>query len=206
MTDCGVYRIICLPSGRIYIGSSVSMKKRFSEHRSALRYSRHHSLLLQRAWNKHGPDAFKFEPILICSPDDRHFYEQRAIDAFDASNPVVGMNRSAVAVGSPPSRSFAGRAHSDASRALISERLKGRSVWNKGVPSANKGVPRSDNDKQKIREAKRAGGSISMDIARAMRAVRKETGATAQKIADQFGASLSVTFRVLRNVAWVEHS
>lgn len=155
MADSGVYRITCLPTGRVYIGSSLSVKKRIGEHRSALRWGRHHSLLLQRTWNKYGAPAFSFEPVLYCAPEHRRFYEQALIDSYDAANPAKGMNRSAIAKGAPQTTGFKGHKHSDASRRLISDRLKGRSVWNKGLPSPTKGVPRTPEVIQKITETKR---------------------------------------------------
>lgn len=156
MADCGVYRITCNANGRVYIGSSLSVRKRFWEHRGALRSGRHHSLLLQRAWNKYGESAFSFEPLLYCSPGSRHFYEQRLIDGFDAANPKVGMNRDPVAKCRPPTSSFKGRRHSDATKLLISSRRKGATPHNKGMPSPMRGVPRSDEVRAKISATKQA--------------------------------------------------
>jgi group I intron endonuclease len=64
----GIYRITCLPNGKVYIGSSVEIEERWTNHRSELRCKRHANIHLQRAWNKHGPDAFVFE-ILQAVPE-----------------------------------------------------------------------------------------------------------------------------------------
>lgn len=58
-----VYRISCLPNGNCYIGSTIDRDKRWYHHKRSLRRSNHHNLLLQRAWNKYGADAFQFEVI-----------------------------------------------------------------------------------------------------------------------------------------------
>lgn len=205
MVDCGVYRITCSMTGRVYIGSSLSIRKRFGEHKGALRNGKHHSLLLQRAWNKYGEAAFEFEPLLYCSPDMRFFYEQLLIDGYGAANPRTGMNRDPVAKCKPPIGSFRGHRHSAESRALMSARLKGRAAWNKGIPSPAKGRPRTEADRAKIAAAKRAGAnaSISMDVARRMRAARA-SGSRARQIAADFGASLNVVYRVLRGISWAE--
>lgn len=57
----GIYIIRCKPTGKVYVGSSLDIYRRWYLHKSALRHGRHHSLKLQRAWNKYGEDAFEFE-------------------------------------------------------------------------------------------------------------------------------------------------
>lgn len=76
--NCGVYTITA-PSGKQYVGSTVNFTKRWREHISQLRRGRHHSIALQRAWAKYG-EAIVFKTLLICSPENLLFYEQRAID------------------------------------------------------------------------------------------------------------------------------
>jgi len=56
---CGIYTITT-PNGSVYVGSSRNIKSRWSGHRSALRYKKHHSERLQAAWNKYGEQAFVF--------------------------------------------------------------------------------------------------------------------------------------------------
>jgi group I intron endonuclease len=78
----GVYAIICIPTGKQYIGSSAkSFKSRYQSHWRLLNLGCHHSVHLQRAWNKYGEEAFEFRPLIVCAPDMVVFYEQRAIDA-----------------------------------------------------------------------------------------------------------------------------
>lgn len=206
MTDCGVYRITCVPSGRVYIGSSVSISKRFSEHRSGLRYGRHHSYMLQRAWDKHGAENFKFETLLRCSADMRIEYEQACIDAYESANPRFGMNVCVEARGAPPKAAFRGRKHTPETKRLLSERLKGRAVWNKGVPSTKKGIKRSPEVCARIAAAKRAGRGtkINIEIARAIRAAHAAGGITQKAVALKFGIPYELTSRVIRNAAWVE--
>lgn len=204
MADCGVYRITCNANGRVYIGSSLSVRKRFWEHRGALRGGRHHSLLMQRAWAKYGEAAFSFEPLLYCSPEDRHFYEQRLIDGYDAANPKKGMNRDPVAKCCPPVAAFTGRKHTAESRRLMSERLKGRVAPNKGKPSPNRGVPRSADVRSKLETAARTRGSIDMDTARAIRRRHAAGGITQMQISREMGIPYHTVTHVIRNVIWRE--
>ena len=79
MKDCGIYSIKS-PSGKQYIGQSVNMKGRFSGHKSDMRRGVHHNHILQKAADKYGLDALKFERLIYCERKDLVFYEQLLID------------------------------------------------------------------------------------------------------------------------------
>lgn len=94
--EAGVYTIAHRDSGRMYVGSSVSMRRRKRNHVSHLVAGRHCNTKLQRAWNKYGAEAFDFAALLICSPDNLLMYEQRAIDVIKPAlnlAPVAGSLR-----------------------------------------------------------------------------------------------------------------
>lgn len=59
----GIYIIKNLANNKIYIGSAVDIAKRWRRHKKDLNKNKHHSELLQRAWNKYGKENFKFEVI-----------------------------------------------------------------------------------------------------------------------------------------------
>lgn len=63
LIDCGVYQIRNIINNNIYIGSSISIKKRFSAHKNDLRKNQHYNSHLQRAWNKYGEENFEFNII-----------------------------------------------------------------------------------------------------------------------------------------------
>jgi group I intron endonuclease len=66
MANCGIYRIINLSNGRVYIGSTNNFVKRKNEHLSRLRLNRHGNTFLQNDFNKCGGfESFVFE--MICS-------------------------------------------------------------------------------------------------------------------------------------------
>lgn len=62
-TPCGIYRITNTSTGQHYIGSSLNIRKRWNRHREQLRQGEHHSLKLQRAWNKYGEQQFEFSVL-----------------------------------------------------------------------------------------------------------------------------------------------
>lgn len=64
----GVYQIRNVISGKVYIGSTqISFNKRKYQHFRLLRANKHHSISLQRAWNKHGEISFIFEILEECA-------------------------------------------------------------------------------------------------------------------------------------------
>lgn len=57
----GIYQIRNIRNNKIYIGSAKNLKKRWWTHRHLLRNNKHHSVILQRAWNNYKEDSFVFE-------------------------------------------------------------------------------------------------------------------------------------------------
>ncbi len=61
--NSGIYQILNTRTGRVYIGSSKNVSKRFREHLKALQNGKHINTHLQSSFNKHGEDAFEFKVI-----------------------------------------------------------------------------------------------------------------------------------------------
>jgi len=78
----GLYRLVNRVTGHFYIGSSVDLYARFLHHRRRLVLGRHANPQLQKAWDKHGTDAFQFEILLFCRPQDVLLYEQLVLDFY----------------------------------------------------------------------------------------------------------------------------
>lgn len=57
----GIYQIINLINGKVYIGSACVLERREQQHFRHLRGDKHHSTSFQRAFNKYGESNFKFE-------------------------------------------------------------------------------------------------------------------------------------------------
>lgn len=80
MIQSGIYEILNKANGKRYIGSSINFSKRWWLHKRDLLDNKHHSKILQRAWNKYGAESFKFKRLVVCKKTDLLFYEQRFID------------------------------------------------------------------------------------------------------------------------------
>ena len=65
----GIYKIINLINNKCYIGSSKNIKDRWRKHKKDLKSNCHHSIILQRSYNKHGDAKFSYEIIEICEVD-----------------------------------------------------------------------------------------------------------------------------------------
>jgi len=59
----GIYCIYNTKTRKRYIGSAKNLRQRVQYHKQCLEKQKHHSILLQRAWNKYGPDAFKVKVL-----------------------------------------------------------------------------------------------------------------------------------------------
>jgi len=88
---CGVYKIY-FHSKKCYIGSSNHCNNRKRQHLHKLRKNKHHSYLLQRAFNKYGEKAFKFEIIEECEVDNKIKCEDKWLNFYESYNSTKGYN------------------------------------------------------------------------------------------------------------------
>lgn len=80
----GIYTIINIVTERQYIGSGVSIARRWREHKSALKRGIHRNSKLQHSWDKHGGAVFICKALIHCDAKNLLLYEQLAIKAFDS--------------------------------------------------------------------------------------------------------------------------
>ncbi len=106
----GVYKIVNTKTGKIYIGSSVDLKRRERVHFNSLKRGNHENSHLQNAYNKHGKDNFVFEVIEEINKEynierEQHWINQNSFNELYNINPTAG--------------SFLGRTHSDETKLKI---------------------------------------------------------------------------------------
>lgn len=88
----GIYQILNCKNNKRYIGSSINILKRLTEHRYILKIGKHHSKHLQNAYDKYTKDSFEFKPILECSEDQLVFYENLIIKGYKSNSRNFGYN------------------------------------------------------------------------------------------------------------------
>lgn len=121
----GVYQILNTVSGDFYIGSSVNVKGRKATHFSKLGQGKHHSIVLQRAFNKYGQDSFKFQ-ILECVQAAKLIeVEQQYLDVFKPKYNI-----------SPTAKNCLGVKHSKESSALKSKNHTSKGKFGKDNTSS----------------------------------------------------------------------
>jgi group I intron endonuclease len=69
MKNMGIYQIKNKINNKSYIGSSSRLKLRWNRHQTDLKCNVHHSLALQRTFNKYGYDNFEFIILENCEKD-----------------------------------------------------------------------------------------------------------------------------------------
>lgn len=148
--EMGVYQITCIPTGKIYIGSSVNLGHRWISHQSDLNLNQHGNSYLQRAWNKYGETSFKcgvLQPVL--NKENLLLIEERWIRLKDSTNPEIGFNLTDCTI-----TPMKGKHHTEETKAKISRRGKGRKL--------------SDRTRQRMSEARKGRGLTPEAIVKAI--------------------------------------
>lgn len=135
-----IYKITCVENQKFYIGSTVNKNQRWARHRKDLRAGVHKNKNMQASWTKYGEAAFVFtvieevpDPVLLMQVEQRH------LDACVGQPDCFNHNKFADAPWRGKSGAETpgyGRRHSDATRAFISEQLRGEKHpnWGKTIP------------------------------------------------------------------------
>lgn len=172
-------------------------KERWRIHRLELCRKTHHSSKLQRAWNKYGVNAFTFEVLLYCDPENCLMYEQIALDHY---KPEYNIN--------PCAYSRLGAKHTDGSKAKM--RGPRPAITGKQNPMYGKrgsacpsfGLRRSQDTKTKQAKVRSAylGKLTTEDILQIRNLASLKY--THKEIALWFGVHRSTISRICRKETW----
>lgn len=162
----GIYAIVNLKNGKIYIGQTANFRKRFTAHKSFLRTGSHPNHHLQAAWNKYGEGAFEFKKLEYCSVEDLDKREQHYLNTYlpkgvcynvsiDASAPRRGLTyimdeERKVKIGN----ANRGKKRSDEQRELMRGRIVSDETKEK-LRLSHLGKVTSEETKQKMSESNR---------------------------------------------------
>lgn len=171
--DVGIYAITNKVNGHKYIGSACSLRAREGQHFRSLARGRHHSVYLQRAFDKYGSDAFNFAPIIYCGRENLLTYEQAAMDAMKPEYNIAQVagsqlgykhtaesrKRMSIARRRNPSSPRKGMTHTDEAKRKISDSRKGKGGGRRSperlakISAALIGRPVSQETRSKISES-----------------------------------------------------
>lgn len=138
----GIYQIKSNLNNRIYIGSSIDIRRRWKIHKSQLSLGNHHSIILQRHYDKYGKDDLVFSILELCEEDNLIKVEQAYLDhkkpyfnirkTADSNKGIVRTEETKQKI-----RAFnLGKKLSDETRLKMSLRMKGNQYTN-GIPAKN---------------------------------------------------------------------
>ena len=164
MNKAGIYCIENVINNKKYIGQSIDIYARWSKHKSELNNNRHFNDYLQKAWNKYGPDNFKFYAVEFCDIELLDERENYYIDFYETLNRDKGYNLM--------SGGTFGRKYTEESRIKKSKALMGHKVSDitrlkisqnhadiSGVKNGMYGKKHTEEVKRKVSEANK--GRIS---------------------------------------------
>ena len=89
----GIYKITCIVTGKVYVGSSTDLDTRKRKHFAGLKSNRHFNIYLQRSYNKYGFENFSWEILeLVDDIEDLRNREQFWINSLDSISQDKGYN------------------------------------------------------------------------------------------------------------------
>jgi group I intron endonuclease len=179
-----VYRIVNTLTKDCYIGSASHVGMRFIQHKRQLENGKHHSIILQRAYDKYGENNFKMEILLVCSKKYLIYYEQLMMDELYPKYNILKkagsskgskwsiyskLNLSIKRKGKPNINRI-GKLHTEDTKIKMSESRKGKFQGNN---NPFYGKHHTEEAKDKIRQS-RLGTSHSEETKKKMSETRKK--------------------------------
>ena len=145
--NSGVYLIQNIVSAEFYVGATVNIRRRWSEHISTLKLEKHANRRLQSSWKKYGAQSFRFYKIIDCDKAELLRFEQFYINQLKPEYNILQIAGSSL-----------GAKASDETRKKMSEtrKLVAQSPeWRKKVSEGTKkGFSKNPDAIQKIKAAR----------------------------------------------------
>lgn len=147
----GAYQVLNVITLERYIGSTLALKKRWSQHKKDLRKGKHHSQRLQEAWDKYGETIFEFSTLERIT--DQQLLLSREQHFMDTLLPEYNTLKFA---GSNLGYKFSAEAKARMSEARKGRKLPPRTNEHKiKISEAKKGVKMSEATRSKMSKSRR---------------------------------------------------
>lgn len=177
-----VYKIINTENGKIYIGKTNNVNKRWIQH---IYDSRYKPTYFGRAICKYGEDAFDIDVIDSHENEDvAYALERHWIEKLDSTNPNIGYNLAEGGKGG-----FCGVIPSEETRDKMSKASKAR-----------KRNPHTEQAKQKLKEAraKQNRQLLNIGLKNQVLGMYRTNNYTKQQVADRFGININTVKSIIR--------
>lgn len=89
---CGIYGIFNSLDGKVYVGSSANIARRWRHHKLMLTTGKHRNAHLLRAWSAYGADVFEFRVLEECPESMLVVREDAWMEYHGSLNPQNGYN------------------------------------------------------------------------------------------------------------------
>lgn len=185
----GIYKIINKVDEKYYYGSSNNMSVRWSGHKNCVKSGSNKLPKLYSAMKKYGTKNFEIIPIIICEIDDLEYYEQYFLDKCVGLDECYNVSKNAKS----PMR--------NASKETLQKLGKAISKAKKGSIPWNKGIPRSENTKNKIKKTLTNNNFTDDDIIN----IRKKYSTTDIKLkdlAEKYNCSYGIIRRIIHGITY----
>jgi group I intron endonuclease len=147
---CGIYQILNIATGKCYVGKSRNLDSRRYDHFHDLKSNNHHSIKLQRAWNKYGPDVWEWNILQECEESQLTWLEAFWMAKLNSVNNGYNVERLVLEDGVIRRRTLRTAPVSSETRKKLSAAGKGRDItWGDKISAAKQGKPQSDEHKKK---------------------------------------------------------
>jgi group I intron endonuclease len=186
----GIYKMVNIETGLVYIGQSEDIDYRKGEHFRRLKYNRHENPHLQNSYNKHGYDGFVFEVVEECSIEELNEKEKYYIQLYKSFNPKFGYNKTLGGEGGSPNNE---------TRIKISKSLKGHTIspeTRTKIANGNRGkkTPKEVIDKISAKTRK-----LTPTQEAEVLNLLIESNLTQQEIADMYNISTTIINRIKKD-------
>ena len=168
MAICGIYSINCKTDNKIIVGSSLHIRRRYSQHLYKLRRNKHSNPYLQNAWNKYGENDFSLSIIEECEEldllkkEDEWMEVKNSLDRnfgynFKAAERPVHNKKTCRKISEQKKgckNPMYGKHHSEEHKKKISEALKGKGARYKASKETKQKMSKSQMGKKLSEETK----------------------------------------------------